>query len=184
MDAISDRNNILQSMVQNINFNYEDCVFWINNFNGRFGYITIAQYIRIIETKSFCRLAKDDLLIRAFSKMDFGSYENFFASSKTLQELNQKIFMLIMVEYAFEHINKKESSYIIWEVIARYYIEEYQRLIPYDFEMNTSNEHSSKNKIYNFFLTKNIDLQEKMNHYTHHKTFFENIIDYFYQKTC
>lgn len=176
------RKEILGSIVQNINFDYEDCLEWILNFNEKFGYITMAQYIRIIESKSFCRVAKDDLLRRAISKMDFGCYENFFSSSKNISELHQKIFMLIMIEYVFEYINndKTKTSYIVWEVIARYFIEEYQRLSPYDFDMNNSNEHSSKSKIYNFFKRKNIDLQQKMDYYAHHKSLFENIMDYFH----
>ena len=183
-NKITDRRKILQSMVQNINFDYDDCLKWINNFDGKFGYITMAQYIRIIESKSFCRVSKDELLKRASWKMDFGCYENFFSPSNDIPELNQKIFMLIMIEYVFEHINtnKKDTSYIVWEVIARYYIEEYQRLSPYDFDMKIANEHSSKRKIYNFFISKNIDLQDKMNYYTHRKTLFENIINYFYNR--
>ena len=181
---MSERKQILESIVLNINFDYENCITWIYNFEGKFGYITMAQYIRIIESKPFHRMAKDDLLMKAMAKMDFGCYENFFVPSKTIPELYQKIFMLIMIEYLFDYMssrNNKLESYIVWEVIARYFIEEHQRLSPYDFDMNNSNEHSSKRKIYNFFLTKNVDLQEKMNYHTQQQTLFEGIINYFYQ---
>ena len=178
------RKKVLESIVQNINFDYEKCITWIYNFDEKFGYITMSQYIRIIESKSFHRMAKDDLLMKAVSKMDFGCYENFFVPSKNITELYQKIFMLIMIEYLFDYISrmdKKISSYIVWEVIARYYIEEHMRLSPYDMEMNDSNSYSSKRKIFDFFLTKNIDLQDKINILTQRTNLFEGIIQYFYQ---
>jgi hypothetical protein len=181
---MTERKQILESIVLNINFDYDNCISWIYKFEGKFGYITMAQYIRIIESKSFHRMAKDDLLMKAMAKMDFGCYENFFVPSKNIPELYQKIFMLIMIEYLFDYMssrNNKLESYIVWEVIARYFIEEHQRLSPYEFDMNNSNEHSSIRKIYNFFLSKNIDLQEKMNYHTQHQTLFEGIINYFYQ---
>ena len=89
------RKKILESIVQNINFDYENCLCWIQNFNGQFGYITMAQYVRIIESKPFCRITKDELLRIAMLKMDFGCYENFFVFSKDMSELYQKIFLLI-----------------------------------------------------------------------------------------
>lgn len=189
-DEIYQRKQILQSIVQNINFDYDQSLEWINHFDGKFGYITMSQYIRIIESKSFCRLAKDDLLMRAMTKMDFGCYENFFIPSKNITELYQKIFMLIMIEYLFDYMSRSASRYsskqvfstfIVWEVIGKYFIEEHQRLFPYEHKMNNSNEHSSLRKIYEFFLSKNIDLQDKMNYHIQKESFFESIVNYFYQ---
>jgi hypothetical protein len=188
---ISNRKEILQNIIQNINFDYEQCLKWIIHFEDKFGYITMSEYIRIIEAKPFCRIAKDDLMRRAMVKMDFGCYENFFIPSKNITELYQKIFMLMMIEYLFEYMSQTTSEYyvttkrfttfIIWEVIAKYFIEEHQRLSPYDHNMNNSNEHSSLRKIYEFFLSKNIDLQDKMNYHIQKESFFESIINYFHQ---
>ena len=168
-----------------MNFDYEQSLEWIKNFDGKFGYITMSQYIRIIESKPFSRLAKDDLLMRSMTKMDFGCYENFFIPSKNITELYQKIFMLIMIEYLFDYMSRSStkifSTYIVWEVIAKYFIEEHQRLFPYEHRMNDSNEHSSLRRIYEFFLSKNIDLQDKMNHHIQKESFFESIVNYFYQ---
>lgn len=191
------RKEILQNIIQNINFSYEQCLEWIKTFDSKFGYITMSQYIRIIESKPFTRMEKDYLLRNAIIKMDFGCYENFFIPSPTIPNLYQKIFMLIMIEYLFDYItaqmkeetrnyfypNKesKLSTFIVWEVIARYFIEEHQRLSPYEIQMFNSNEYSSLRKIYDFFLTKNIDLQEKMNYYIQKESFFESIVNYFYQ---
>jgi hypothetical protein len=210
MKCVDRRKEVLQSIVQNINFDYEQCLEWIIHFDAKFGYITMAQYIRIVESKPFCRLAKDDLLRRAMIKMDFGCYENFFIASNTIPELYQKIFMLIMIEYLFDYMSQaasqsshtgnaqrqeqgqehgksrestksiRFSTFIVWEVIARYFIEEHQRLSPYDPQVFDSNEHSSLRKIYDFFLTKNIDLQDKMNYYIQKESFFESIVNYFY----
>lgn len=183
---ISERKEILQKIVQNINYDYEQCLQWMIDFDGKFGYITMSQYIRIIESKSFCRLAKDDLMRRAMMKMDFGCYENFFSASHHISELYQKIFMLIMIEYVFDYINngsknQKFTTFIIWEVIAKYFVEEHQRLCPYEYDMNNSNEYSSLRKIYDFFQSKNIDLQDKMNHHVQKDSFLLSIINYFYQ---
>ena len=188
---ISNRKEILQNIVQNINFDYEQCLEWIIHFDGNFGYVTMSEYIRIIESKPFCRIAKDDLMRRAMVKMNFGCYENFFIPSKNIPELYQKIFMLMMIEYLFEYMSQSISEYhvttkrfttfIVWEVIAKYFIEEHQRLSPYDHNMNNSNEHSSLRKIYEFFLSKNIDLQDKMNYHIQKESFFESIINYFHQ---
>jgi hypothetical protein len=198
------RKEILQNIIQNINFDYEQCLEWIRAFDGKFGYITMAQYIRIIESKPFTRREKDHLLRNAMIKMDFGCYENFFIPSQTIPDLYQKIFMLIMIEYLFDYMTQeiqveerrieetrsyfyqhkplvKFSTFIVWEVIARYFIEEHQRLSPYEIQMFNSNEYSSLRKIYDFFLTKNIDLQEKMNYYIQKESFFESIVNYFYQ---
>jgi len=182
-EYILSRKEILQHIVQHINYDYEKCLDWINHFNGKFGYITFAYYVRMIESRPFCRPAKNDLLILAMMKMDFGCYENFFIESKNISELYQKIFMLIMIENLFENFScstKNLQSFIIWEVIAKYFIEEHQRLLPFDFEMNNSNHHSTKRKIFDFFLKKNINLQDKMNLYLKKDTFFDSIINYFY----
>jgi hypothetical protein len=189
MECVDRRKEILQSIVQHINFDYDQCLEWIIHFDGKFGYISMAEYIRMIESKPFCRLAKDDLLRRAMIKMDFGCYENFFIACNTIPELYQKIFMLIMIEYLFDYISQEAiisrksvrfSTFIVWEVIARYFIEEHQRLSPYDHYIFNSNEHSSLRKIYDFFLRKNIDLQDKMNYYIQKESFFESIVNYFY----
>jgi len=183
----------LQEIVKNKNFNYEQCLDWIINYNEKFGYITMACYIRIIEMKEFCRSMKDELLRCAIQKMNFSQYENFFSMNRDINELYQKIFMLMMVEQVVLYIHslvpeltkdKKHVSFIVWEVIARYFIEEFYRLSPHDMQMNLKNvdDFTNKSKIYHFFLTKNIDLQDKINLYTQKKTFYESIIEYFYKQ--
>jgi hypothetical protein len=93
-----------------------------------------------------------------------------------------------MIEHVLEYIKSlspnsktKISSYIVWEVIARYYIEEHFRFYPYDFQMFNKDEHSPKQRIFKFFQSKNINLQDKINLYTQQKTFYESIVEYFYQ---
>jgi hypothetical protein len=181
------RRKVLNNIVQNINYDYEKCMEWLTHFNDNFGYITMAQYIRIIESKSFTREEKDELLKIAILKMDFGCYENYFIESKNISELYQKIFMLITIEYIFDYISshqeKKITNYIIWQVIAKYFVEEHQRLMPYDYcDMIDSNPYSSRRKIFDFFLNKNIDIQDKMNHHIKRNTFFGSIMDFYHSK--
>jgi hypothetical protein len=188
----------LQEIVKNVNYNYEQCLEWIINCTNKFGYVTMACYIRIIEMKEFCRNMKDELLKLALVNMNFGNYENFFSMCKDVNELYQKIFMLMMIEQVFMYMKnlcntlaeqKKYESYIVWEVIGRYFIEEYYRLCPHE-NFETGNERSNQNtmdlscksKIYHFFQTKNIDLHDKMKLHTKQKNFYESIIEYFYNK--
>lgn len=178
----------LQDIVKNKNFNYDKCLEWIVNYDQKFGYITMACYIRIIEMKEFCRSMKDELLKCVIQKMNFSNYENFFGMCRDINELYQKIFMLMMVEQVILYIHGlspqkdcKYPSFIVWEVIARYFIEEYFRLSPHDTQLNTTSDYSNKSKIYDFFKNKNIDIQEKMNLFTQKKTFYESIIEYFYK---
>lgn len=173
--------NFISEIVQQLHFNFDQCYSWIENLEQKFGYISMAQYIRITEMLNFERESKDKLLHLAFEKMDYGNYESFFELSYNIPDLYQKIFLLIMIEYVADYLKKK--SFIVWEVIARYYMEEHLRLCPYDFQLDDiGSDHSSKKRIYNFFKYKNIDLQAKLNFYAQSPTIFEMIMQYFYKK--
>jgi hypothetical protein len=179
MNPISVRNH-LSDIVQILNFNYDQCLSWIENFDSKFGYVSMAQYIRVVEMLNLEREQKDKLLRLAFDKMDYGNYEMFFEMSFNIAELYQKIFLLIMIEYVADYLKRK--SFIVWEVIARYYMEEHLRLDPNDFQLDDyGSDFSSKRKIYLFFTKKNIDLQEKLNFHTQTPSFFEMIMQYFNQ---
>lgn len=170
---------ILRSIVQNINMDYEQCLNWIIHFDQKFGYVTFGHYIRLIEMREFCREKKDDLLRRAFKKMDYGIYDDFFESSKTLHQLYQKVFILLMIEYVSQYLGIE--TFIVWEVIAKYYIEEHLKLLPFDFQLiDGSNHHSTKNKIFRFFQEKDINLQHKISIYVPNSSMYDSIIEYFY----
>jgi hypothetical protein len=170
---------ILVELVKNINYNYEQCLHWIIHLQEKFGYITLGHYIRIIEMQEFCREMKDNLLIRAFKKMDYSVYEDFFESPKSLNDLYQRIFILMMIEYVSQYL--RLQTFFIWEVIAKFYIEEHLRLLPFDFQLiDSSNVHSTKNKIYRFFEDREINLQQKISIYIPHSSMYDSIMDYFY----
>ena len=172
--------SILRSIVQNINMDYEQCLTWIINFEQKFGYVTLGHYIRLIEMREFCREMKDQLLHCAFKKMDYGIYEDFFESPKTLHQLYQKIFMLMMIEYIGQYLGLQ--NYIVWEVIAKFYIDEHLRLLPFDYQLfDGSNFHSTKNKIYRFFDSKGINLQHKISIYIPQSSMYDSIVEYFYR---
>ena len=78
----------------------------------------------------------------------------------------------------YKSSNKIFSTFMVWEVIAKYFIEEHQRLNPYDYNMINSNEYSSIRKIYEFFLSKNIDLQDKMNYLIQTAQFVKNYLNF------
>lgn len=173
---------LISELVQMIQFNFDQVFQWLTTLDAKFGYISMAQYIRIIETLDMERGQKDILLNIAFEKMDYGNYETFFSFSHDLNDLYQKIFLLIMIEYVSEYVKKK--SLIVWEVIGRYYIEEHFRLCPYDQQLDDiGSEQSSKRKIYKFFVKKNIDLQAKLNFFTQSPTLFEMVMQYFYKRS-
>ena len=103
----NNRKEIYQQIVQNYSFQYEQCLNWITEFRDKFGYITMANYIKMMESKPFIREQKDSLLQIAMNKMDFGCYENFFETSRNINELNQKMFLLMSIELSFDYISKK-----------------------------------------------------------------------------
>lgn len=177
-----ENNNIeISDMVHLYQFKFEQIYEWIINLESKFGYISMGQFIRIIETIDLEREQKDSLLNIAYDKMDYGNYESYFQLSYDIQELYQKIFLLMMIEFVADYIKKK--SYIVWEVIARYYMEEHVRFCPYDNRLDDlGSNQSSKGRIYNFFLKKNIDLQGKFNFLTQSPSMFEMVLQYFYNK--
>ena len=180
----NNRKEIYQQIVQNYSFQYEQCLNWITEFRDKFGYITMANYIKMMESKPFIREQKDSLLQIAMNKMDFGCYENFFETSRNINELNQKMFLLMSIELSFDYISKKykkeKKTYIVWEVIAKYYIEEYEKLCPYDYQISDQTDYTSSKKIVQFFKSKDIDIQQKRNEYIQKPNMFEYITKYFY----
>jgi hypothetical protein len=169
------------NVFSNLHFNFEQCLEWIENFDGKFGYISMAEYIRIVEMLSFDRQSKDQILNKAFDKMDYGNYENFFRMSYNINELYQKIFLVIMIEYVTDYL--KKPSFIVWEVVARYYMEEHIRIQPYDLSLDDMGyEPTSKHRIFKFFKSKKIDLQQKLDFYTKNPTLFSMIMEYFQKK--
>jgi hypothetical protein len=176
-----------KQIISNFNYDFDSCLEWMKILDKNFGYISFAQYIRIIEGKDFTRDSKDILFDLAYQKLDFGYYENFFEPSKSINELNQKMFLIMSIEILIDYLgkknkNKKYQSFIIWEVIAKYYIQEHKNLVPYDNYLFSTQEYSSMGKIYNFFKQKDIDIQEKMNLLNKQPSFYKNILNYFYLK--
>lgn len=171
--------NILSEIVKNVNYDYDQCLNWIIHFEDNFGFSTLGHYIRIIEMKEFCREMKDQLLIQAFRKMDYSMYEDFFESPKSLNDLYQRVFMLMMIEYLSIYL--QVQTFIVWEVIAKYYIDEHLRLSPFDFQLiDSSNVSSTKNKIFRFFNERQINLQHKVSIYVPNSSMYDSIIEYFY----
>ena len=171
-----DRKIILVQIVQNMNFSYEEAQRWLENFPYEFGFITMAHYIRMLETKNFDRYEKDCLLRLAITKLNFSCYEGFFEPCKNIDQLYQKIFMIIMIQYVFEYFHC--SNYFVWIVIGKYYIEEHDALCPED-SIFDGNPDSNKGKIYWFFRRKNIDLQEKFEYHQKRSNLFDFVIHYF-----
>ena len=153
---------------------------YVSNPSLRFGYISVANFIRSTEMMDIERREKDALLSCALGKMDYGKYETFFEESRNINDLYQKIILLTMIEYVSNYLNMK--NFIVWEVIARYYIEEHLRLCPYDFWLQSFSSTTPKGKIYSFFIKKNIDIQSKLHIYTHIPSFFEMIVSYFHKR--
>lgn len=184
-DYGSQTQNYIKSsdIVQLIQWNYEQIYDWVNLIDQKFGYISMSQYIRIIECLNLSRQEKDILLKVALDKMDYAKYESYFEYSHDLGDLYQKLFILIMIEYVSDYLRKK--SYIVWEVIAKYYIEEHLRLSPCDLRLDDfgSTDTTPKRKIYKFFCEKNIDIQTKVNMYTQTPTLFEMVIQYFHKRS-
>lgn len=161
--------------------NFDTLKDYVLNSNVKFGYISIANFIRNTEMMDIERHEKDILLSFALRKMDYGKYETFFSESMNLHDLYQKIFLLIMIEYVSDYLNIK--NFIVWNVIARYYVEEHIRLSPHDFNLQTCSSSTPKGKIYAFFVKKNIDIQSKLYLYTDAPpTLFEMIVDYFHKR--
>jgi hypothetical protein len=179
------RKIIYQQIVENYNYDFGQCLKWISEFQEQFGYITMANYIKMIETKPFIREEKDNLLNLAMNKMDFGCYENFFEPCKSINELYQKMFLLMSIELSFEYISKKtkkeKKTFIIWQVVAKYFIEEFQNLTPFDYQITDQSEHTSSKKIVDFFKSKDIDINQKRNEHTNQYPLFEYITRYFYK---
>jgi hypothetical protein len=171
-----DRKNVLSNIIQNINFSLDECKTWIRHFEEEFGYITMAHYIRVIESRNFDREEKNELLGLAIRKLNFSIYEGFFESCRNLDQLYQKIFMLIMIQHVFEYFHIQ--SYFVWMVIARYYIEEHH-LLSKDDSICDYNPDTNKGKIFWFFKKKNIDLQEKFEYHQQKPNLFEFIVNYF-----
>lgn len=180
------RKEIYQQIVQNYNFDYEKSLNWITNFQESFGYITMANYVKMIESKPFIRDQKDCLLQMAMNKMDFGCYENFFEECRNINELNQKMFLLMSIELSFDYISRKyqkeKKTYIIWEVVAKYYIEEHQKLLPYEYQITDQTDHTSSQKIIHFFRSKGIDIHQKRDQYMKKPNMFDYITKYFYSQ--
>jgi hypothetical protein len=183
MTEYRSRTNLpITDLVKLIQCNFEQISEWVIHIEQKFGYISIAQYIRIIEVLNLSREEKDKLLSLALDKMDYANYESYFEYSHDLGDLHQKVFILIMLEYVSDYLKKK--NWIVWEVIAKYYIEEHLRLCPWDINLDDfGSENTPKRRIYNFFLKKNIDIQTKVNIYTQTPTLFEMIIHYFHKRS-
>ena len=175
----------LSEILCNIHFDYEKCLQWITNLEIQFGYISIAQYIRVIEMLVFTREMKDELLALAFHKMNYSNYEYYFEECVLMKDLYQKIFLLMMVDFVADYLRNKtcrstiHKDFIIWEVIARFYLEEHLRIEPHDLQFDDFNEHSAKHKIYRFFLNKNIDIQAKIDFHQNKLTYIETLHRYF-----
>jgi hypothetical protein len=149
------RMNVLVQIIKNMTFSFQEAKLWIEEFEFEFGYITMAHYIRIIETKDFDRFEKDQLLGLAIKKMNFSIYEGFFDSCKNLEQLYQKIFMIMMIQHVFEYFHIQ--SYFIWMVIAKFYKEEHSFLSPND-PIWDYNSDTNKGKIGWFFKKKGINI--------------------------
>jgi hypothetical protein len=179
---IQNRKEIYKEIVKIYNLNYEDCLNWISNFEYDFGYITMASFIRMIEMKTLERQEKDHLLLIGMSKMNFGCYENFFELSHDIQDLNQKMFMIMSIDLSFDYISKRfntnKKTYIVWEVIGKYYREEYQRLCPFESlcDIDSEGNNTSRVKIAKFFSSKGIQIEYTKKQYNDYST--SNIYDY------
>jgi hypothetical protein len=175
----NERKKVLKSIIQNSNFGFEECRIWLMNFDFKFGFITMAHYIRLIEGKDFNRDQKDELLKTAISMMDFSCYEGYFDASKSIEQLYQKIFMVMSIQFVFEYFY--QQSYFVWLVLAKYYIDEHNLLSPHDPHIWDMNEETNKGKIYWFFKRRNIDLQEKLDEIK--PNLFEFVMNYFKKQT-